>query len=80
MHLWESDAASYNALACTKQATNNKKTLKVYMTAKLADGWIASDRIGTFPRVLNQGNKYIRVFYIHDPNFIKGIAIKSDTY
>ena len=47
------------------------------MTVKLADGFIASDQTGAFPRVSNKGNKYICVFYIYDPNFIKGVAIKS---
>ena len=47
------------------------------MTTQLADGWIASDQTGAFPRVSNRGNKYICVFYIFDANFIKGIPIKS---
>ena len=47
------------------------------MTVKLADGWIASDQTGAFPRVSSRGNKYICVFYIYDPNYIKGIPIKS---
>ena len=47
------------------------------MTVKLADGWIASDQTGAFPRVSIRGNKYICVFYIYDPNYIKGIPIKS---
>ena len=46
------------------------------MTVKLADGFIASDQTGSFPRVSNKGNKYICVFYIYDTNFIKGVAIK----
>ena len=47
------------------------------MTTHLADGWVASDQTGAFPRVSNRGNKYICVFYIFDANFIKGIPIKS---
>ena len=29
------------------------------------------------PRMSNRGMKYICMFYIHDPNYIKGIPIKS---
>ena len=47
------------------------------MTAKLATSFIASDQTDTFPRMSNRGNTYICVFYMYDPNFIKGIAIKS---
>ena len=47
------------------------------MTTVLADDWIASDQTGAFPRTSNRGNKYICVFYVFDPNFIKGVPIKS---
>ena len=47
------------------------------MTAVLADGWIASDQTGAFPRVSNKGNKYISVFYVYDANCVKGVLIKS---
>ena len=47
------------------------------MTVKLTDDRIASNQTSAFPRVSSLGNKYICVFYIHDPDFIKGIAIKS---
>ena len=47
------------------------------MTVRKAEGFIASDQSGKFPRMSNKGNQYICVFYIYDPNFIKGIPIKS---
>jgi hypothetical protein len=47
------------------------------MTVKLADGFIASDQTGDYPRTSNRGNKYICILYVYNPNFIKGIAIKS---
>ena len=47
------------------------------MTVRKAEGFIASDQTGKFPRMSNKGNQYICVFYIYDPNFIKGISIKS---
>ena len=77
IHILERDAASDDAITTPTQEPSNEKTRKVYMSVNLADGWIASDQTGTFPRVSARGNKYICVFYIHDPNFIKGIAIKS---
>ena len=58
-------------------AASNKKTHNVFMTVRLADDWMASDQTGTFPRTSSRGNKYISVFYMYDPNFIKGVAIKS---
>ena len=59
------------------QEPNNKKTHNVYMAVELADGFIASDQTGAFPCTSNKGNKYIAVFYVHDPNFIKCTPIKS---
>ena len=50
------------------------------MTVKLADGFIASDQTGAFPRVSNNGNKYICVFYIYDTNFIKSVAISNSSF
>ena len=47
------------------------------MSVKHAEGFISSDQTGKFPRMSNKGNQYICVFYIFDPNFIKGIPIKS---
>ena len=47
------------------------------MSVKHAEGFISSDQTGKFPQISNKGNQYICVFYIYDPNFIKGIPIKS---
>merc|ERR1711966_268828 len=55
----------------------DKKTNIVFMTVKLADGWIASDQTGAFPRVSNRGHKYVSVFYVYDANFVKGVPVKS---
>ena len=60
-----------------EQVQGNKKTHSVFMTTVLADDWISSDQTGAFPWTSNRGNKYICVFYVYDPNFIKGVPIKS---
>ena len=60
-----------------EQVQGNKKTHSGFMTTVLGDDWIANDQTGVFPRTSNRGNKYICVFYIFDPNFIKGVPIKS---
>ena len=60
-----------------EQEIGNVKTKKVFMTVKLAEGWIASDQTGRLPRVSTRGNQYICVFYIYDANFIMPIAIQS---
>ena len=46
------------------------------MSVKKAEVYIASDKNGMFPRTSNRGMKYICVFYIYDPNLIKGISLK----
>ena len=46
------------------------------MSVKKAEVYIASDKNGMFPRTSNRGMKYICVFYIYDPNLIKGILLK----
>ena len=43
LHLLERDAASDDAISTPTQEPSKAKTLRVYMTVKLADGWIASD-------------------------------------
>ena len=73
----ELEAAADDAMAMPEQEVGNVKTKKVFMTVKLADGWIASDQTDRLPRVSIRGNQYICVFYIYDANFIKGITIKS---
>ena len=73
----ETVAATEEAATIPVQEPGNKKTHKVFMTVRLADDWIASDQTGAFPRTSSRGNKYISVFYMYDPNFIKGVTIKS---
>ena len=77
MHTLERDAAAQDATATPEQEPSNSRTKKVFMTVQLADGWIASDQTGAFPRVSNRGNKYISVFYVYDANHVKGIPLKS---
>ena len=76
LDLLELEAAADDLLNIPEQEPGNPKTKYVFMTTQLADGWIASDQTGAFPRVSNRGNKHICVFYIFDANFIKGIPIK----
>ena len=47
------------------------------MSIKRVEGYVASNQTGKFPRMYNKGMQYICVFYIYDPNYIKGIALKS---
>ena len=47
------------------------------MTVRLTDGFIASGQTGAYPRTSTKGNTYSYIFYVYNPNYIKGIAIKS---
>ena len=47
------------------------------MTVRLADSFTASDQTSAYPRASSRGNKYICVFYVFDPNYIKGKPSKS---
>ena len=60
-----------DAMTVPAQGPSNKKTNLVFMTVMLADGMIASDQTGPFPRVSNRGHRYISVFYVYDA-FFKG--------
>jgi hypothetical protein len=51
LHVLEHDDASVDATTIPVQEPQNKKTHSVFMTVKLADNFIASDRTGAFPRV-----------------------------
>ena len=59
------------------QEPGNKKADLVFMTAKMADGFIASNQTGTYPRTSSWGHKSICVFYIYDANCIKGTPVQS---
>ena len=48
LDILERDAASEDAMAIPQQEPHNEKTMKVFMTVELADGWIASDQTGDF--------------------------------
>ena len=69
--------AMHDAISVPTQEPKNKKTNMVFMLVQLPEGFIASNQTGKFPRMSNRGMKYICVFYIHIPNYIKGILIKS---
>ena len=73
----ERKAVMEDAISIPKQEPKNEKTHIVYMTTVKAEGLIASDQTGMFPRTSNRGNKYICIFYVYDSNFIKGVRIKS---
>ena len=72
----ERTAAIDNTIYIPTQEPGNAKTNLVYMTVGKAEVFIARDQTGKFPRMSNKGNQYICVFYIYDPNFIKGIPIR----
>ena len=73
----EREATAVETAATPIQVQGNKKPRLVFMTTVLADNWIESNQTGAFPWMSNKGHKYICVFYIFDPNFIKGAPIKS---
>ena len=73
----ERTAAINDAIAIPTHEPGNVKTNLVYMTVQKSEGFIASNQTGKFTRISNKGSQYICVFYIHDPNFIKGIPVKS---
>ena len=47
------------------------------MAVGYPEGLITSDQTCMFPKTSKEGMKYICVFYIFDPNFIKRIPLKS---
>ena len=47
------------------------------MSVKIVKGYVESNQTGKFPRTSNKGMQYICVFYIYDPNYIKGAALKT---
>ena len=73
----EREAARQDAISLPKQEPGNERTNVVYMTTLKAEGFVASDQTGMLPRTSNRGMKYLCIFYLHDPNFIKGVPIKS---
>ena len=47
------------------------------MSVKRVEGYLASDQTGKLSIMSNKGMQYIHVFNIYDPNYIKGVALKS---
>ena len=70
-------AATEDAITTPPQEPGNIKTRIVFMAVEDPEGFIARDQTGMFPKTSKEGMKYICVFYIFDPNFIKGIPLKS---
>ena len=60
-----------------EQAPGNEKTHEVAMSVMSTEGFFASDQTGPMPITSNRRHKYVCVFYVYDPNYIKGIPIKS---
>ena len=46
------------------------------MSVKRVEGYLSSDQTGKFPRISNKGMQYICAFYIYDPNYTNGVALK----
>ena len=71
------NAATEDAIATPPEEPGNIKARLVFMAVENPEGFIAINQTGMFPMTSNEGTKYICVFYIFDPNFIKGIPLKS---
>ena len=67
-------AAIAEAISLPIQVQDNNRTHLVFMSVNRVEGYVASDQTGKFPRMSNKVMQYICVFYIHDPNYIKGVA------
>ena len=66
-----------DAISTPPQEPVNSKTRLVFMAVEAPEGFIASNQTGKLPNTSKEGMKYICVFYIFEPNFIKGIPLKS---
>ena len=71
------DATTMDAISTPPQEPSNIKTRLVFMTVEAPEGFIAINQTGKYPKTSKEGMKCISVFYIFDPNFIKGIPLKS---
>ena len=58
-------------------STRQQQNTLLFMSVKIVKGYVASDQTGKFRRMSNKGMQYICAFNIYDPNFIKGVALKS---
>ena len=79
LHLLERDAASEDVIEVPKKETDNKKTLRVYMSVKLVDGWITSDQTGVLPRVSSRGNNISVCFTSTIPTLSKELQSSHAT-
>ena len=77
-HACKQEEASTEAVEIPAEKPNNKKTKLVFVTVKLANGFIASDQTGAYPKTSNKGNNCISVFSVYNANHIKGIVLKSN--
>jgi hypothetical protein len=59
------------------QQPSNERTQQVILSVHEFTGDIASNQTGRFPVTSNQGNTYLALFYIFDPNYIKSVPIRS---
>ena len=66
-HYLERLDAAEDAQSLPAQEPGNKKTRKVFMTVKLADGFFASNQTGAYPHTSYRGYKYICVFIFMTP-------------
>ena len=73
----EITAATEDAITTPPQEPGNSKTRRVFMAVEEPEGFITSDQTVIFPKTSKEAMKYICVFYIFDPNFIRGIPLKS---
>ena len=69
-------AAIEDTIYLPTQEQDKNKTHLVFMSAKRDEGYVASDQTGKFSITSNKGMQYICVFYIYDPNYIKGVDLK----
>ena len=49
------------------------------MTVHKVTGSVSSDQSGRFPITSNQGNAYVALFYVYNPNYIKSVPIKNQS-
>ena len=73
----EIQEAIEETMTIPEQEPGNQKSHVVFMTTTRPEGYIASDQTGKFPVQSTRGMNYLCIFYIHDPNFIKSVPIKS---
>ena len=76
-HTNECNKTSLEVTTIPTQEPQNIKTRYIFMTVRLADRFVAIDQTGAYQRTFDKGNRYICIFYIYRPTYMKGIKIKS---